>query len=221
MEKGLNLRKPKKRAKKMLPDIRLLINSRATGEYGRNREELADELIKEIVRVFPKEIPPVRETVIRMISKARNNNPPEDKPWHLDTLEEYPISSKAIGQIFELKAMGLRIFTIRDAMWLDKLSYLPLQLEVLRYEAQHLSMFQKLQDISDDKKIKGITRFKFNTYALEDNLVKLIRDPLLELEAYKIAKNEPEGSDVVTLTNEIREGIKKLNKDEKIESQHL
>ena len=216
----LNQRKPKKRAKIMLPDIRLLINSRATGEYGRNREELGEELIKEIKQLFPKEVPPVRETVIRMISAARNNNPPEDKPWHLDTLKDYPISSKTVGQIFVLKAMGLRIFTIRDAMWLDMLSYLPLPLEVLRHEAQQLSMLQKLQEISDNQKNKDITRFKFTTYAFEDNLVRLISDPKWEWQVHKIAKNEPEGSDVVAVNKEIREEITNFTRRKKIERKH-
>ena len=117
----------RKRAKKMLPNIRILITTRAIQESEKKRGALANELIRDIRRYFPKEKPPVNETVIKLISRARNSSHDEDKPWHLSTLDDHPISSKTIAQIFQLKSQALRTLTTRDAEWLDRLSSIQLR----------------------------------------------------------------------------------------------
>ena len=222
----------KKRAKAMLPEIKLLITSTALNQPEVGRMDLADELITEIEKDYPTVVPPAWETVVKIISEARNQSSDEDKPWSMETLNvleatnvllddrvlvKRRISSKTIAQIFVLKAMGLQDFSVRDAKWLDRLSALPLPLEILRDQSQQLSLLEKLQEISDNKRIKNITRIKFDTKAWENNLVKLLRDPEWQWQVYKMAKNEPEGKDVVALTSEIRDELKKRNKEEKIE----
>jgi hypothetical protein len=222
----------KKRAKAMLPEIKLLITSTALNQPEVGRMDLADELITEIEKDYPTVVPPAWETVVKIISEARNQSSDEDKPWSMETLNvqeaanvllddhvlvKRRISSKTIAQIFILKAMGLQAFSVRDAKWLDRLSALPLPLEILRDQAQQLSLLEKLQEISDNKRIKNISRIKFDTKAWENNLVKLLRDPEWQWQVYKMAKNEPEGKDVVALTSEIRDELKKRNKEEKIE----
>jgi hypothetical protein len=219
-----------KRAKTMLPEIKLLITSTALNRPEVGRQDLANELIKEIKNDYPSEEPPKLETVIKLISEARNQSSEEDQPWSMDTLNVFEadnvfinehvrvkrqISSKTVAQIFVLKAMGLKAFSVRDAKWLDRLSSLPLPLEILRDEAQQLSLLEKLQEISDNKKIKNISRIKFDTKVWEANLVKLLRDPEWQWQVYKMAKNEPEGMDVVALTSEIREELKKRNKEDR------
>jgi len=102
--------KRKPRSKSMLPDIRALITRRALQYRKENRTLLADRLIEEITDRFPYEIPPALETVISMISKARNHAPnPLDKHWHLgilDNIQDYGISyisSDEIEAIFKVQ----------------------------------------------------------------------------------------------------------------------
>jgi len=69
-----------------LPEIRNMITMSATSS-NESRETLALTLIEEIRKKFPNEIPPVEETVIKLISKARNHEiSPLDKPWSLSVL---------------------------------------------------------------------------------------------------------------------------------------
>ncbi len=94
----------KKRAKATLPAIKELITKRAIGEPQKNREDLADEIIEEIKEEYPKEVPPAWETVIKLISAARNHERyPIDNPWYIHTLKDYPISAEAIGHIIEVQ----------------------------------------------------------------------------------------------------------------------
>jgi len=83
----------KKREKALLPEIKILITERALSDP-RSREELADELIVEIKNKYPHKVPPAWETVIKLISAARNHQPsPLDKPWHLGlTLDRYGLN---------------------------------------------------------------------------------------------------------------------------------
>ncbi len=117
------------RAKVMLADIRRLITVRATSSNTK-REELAQEVLAEIEERYPQEIPPTEETIIKMISKARNHEPsPLDKPWHLGEvnnlrkLEIPDISAEAVKRIREIQKLlsntGRRPITIRQAKWIS------------------------------------------------------------------------------------------------------
>lgn len=126
--------KRKPRAKVMLEDIRRLITLKATSTNTK-REELTQELLVDIEERYPKEIPPSEETVIKMISKARNHEPsPLDRPWHLGVLNNLQslgipdISAEAVKRIQEIQ-LALSTdnrppLTIRQAKWISKLHFL-------------------------------------------------------------------------------------------------
>ena len=113
----------KTRAKRMLPAIKFLINEMAIEQREKGRETLADELIDAIIRLFPKEKPPTWETVIKMISHARNHETaPMDKPWSVASCE---LPYQAIERIVSIQRMLLgcgRYLTIRRASWIAKLT---------------------------------------------------------------------------------------------------
>jgi hypothetical protein len=82
--------KRKTRQKVMSEDIRRLITLRATSTNTR-RVELAQEILTEIKERYPKQIPPSKETIIKIISNVRNHLPsPLDRPWNLGACREYP-----------------------------------------------------------------------------------------------------------------------------------
>jgi hypothetical protein len=84
----MNNIQPKKREKKMLPAIRQLITTQALNDRDKDRNVLAEELINDIKRKYPKEIPPSFSTIIKKISEDRSlkNINPLDEPWHLGIL---------------------------------------------------------------------------------------------------------------------------------------
>lgn len=196
----------RKRAKKMLPEITNMITERAINEPQQHREKLAEELIAEIEKLFPSETPPVFETVVRKISEARNKWRKEDEPWHLGILDDYPISSKAIGQIFELKTQGLQRFSIRDAKWFDRLSSTDLPLQVLRRVAQLMSMKERVSDIS---------RTDFDTSPWERTIVGLLEDPQYREMMVSMAERDTAGLDAVARSDVFIRHLKDSKKSEK------
>lgn len=207
------MKKPiqRKRAKKMLPNIKILIISRAIQEPEKKRGALANELIRDIRKYFPKEKCPVKGTIIKKISRARNSSRDEDKPWHFSTFDDPPISSKTIAQIFELKTEGLQIFSVRDAQWLDKLSSLPLPVNSLRHFAQQLSLSEKIDQIS---------RSTPDMSNIEGEILDILRKSPQEQRAHGVLVRsmEREGLDVIRIDREIRENLKQLNKEARNES---
>jgi hypothetical protein len=203
----------RKRAKKMLPTIKILISSRAIQESEKKRGILANELIRDIKRNFPKEKTPAKDTIVKLISRARNSNRDEDKPWHLCTFEDNPISSKTIAQIFELKTEGLKTISVSDSQWLDRLSSLQLHIWSLLYFAQRLSLSEKLSQIS---------RSAPDVSDLEEEILNLLRmNPQNQMaHGVWVRSNEREGLDVIAIDREIRENLKHLNKEDSNERTH-
>jgi hypothetical protein len=200
----MNQEKQRKRSKKMLPAIKILVISKAIDEPEKKREVLADELITEIEKLFPKETPPAWETLIKLISKARNSNLDEYNPWHLSTLNDHPISSRTVAQIFELKTKGLKEFSIRDAEWLDRLSSIDLDIQILCRLAQLLSLNEKYCRISKED---------FDTYSWE----KFIVDYLVNTEEREVMMNilasVPEGLNSTVLSEQYRQRFKQSTKE--------
>lgn len=119
-------REIKRRAKTMLPVIKLLITTRALSEPDKGREKLADELIADINRQFPNEVPPAWETVIKLISKARNQEGwPLSRAWHLDSLCEHEMNPSVVPIL--LKEQALRAdenrypLSVGEALWASRL----------------------------------------------------------------------------------------------------
>ncbi len=196
-----------KRAKKMLPDIKVLITRRALEQRDKPREKLADELIKEIIKSYPKEKPPVLEYVMRLISAARNSHREEDEPWNLHTLDKYPISPDTVAKIFELKIMGLQHISIRDAQWFDRLSSIPLPLEVLFNCAQRISLYEVYNIIS---------RTNYYDNKVEQQILTLLSNPeeLKILEITSKSQIAHGGINTLELSDQVREAPKQKNKEE-------
>jgi hypothetical protein len=121
----------KKRAKAMLPAIRELITSISLSE-DTDRNMLAEKLLEDIKRLFPKETPPTFETVIKKISAARNHEAlPEDKSFNISDLINHDISPDAIPTILRLQDwlenkpldewMPKYTLTIREVLWISRL----------------------------------------------------------------------------------------------------
>jgi hypothetical protein len=156
MTEGNLKRKP--RAKVMLEGIRRLITLRATSS-NEKREKLAQEILAEIEERYPKETPPTEETIIKMISRARNHKPsPLDKPWHLGVLNDLQslgipdISAEAVKRIQEIQffvsSNNLIPLTIRQAKWISKLHRLITDNTIYNYS--HLySSYELVCSVSD------------------------------------------------------------------------
>jgi len=71
-----------------------------------------------------KEPAPTREYLCKMISEARNREGPEDRPWSVASLPNFPISPDALPYVLSVwghaKTEG-RPLTIREALWAGRL----------------------------------------------------------------------------------------------------
>lgn len=84
------------------------------------RKVLAFELEKKIR--LQGEVPPTSQTLIKMISKARNSeSSPEDYPWHLDAFDKYPVPADALPLILEIQKHINKNLSIRLVKWLTRL----------------------------------------------------------------------------------------------------
>lgn len=90
------------------------------------RTKLAEQLQGEL-EAMGQDVPEV-EVLERKISWWRNHatDDPQDKPWSMSTLDEYPISPETLPKIFLLsQAFGptsMDTVTIRDAKWMARLA---------------------------------------------------------------------------------------------------
>lgn len=92
-----------------------------------------------------------------MIDNLRTNfkvvNPLEAE-WHLGTLKDYPLSPLGIAKLFEFKLKAneaeRNYVTIRQALWMDKLSALPISPYMLSKIASHYSIQEKMCDLVGD-----------------------------------------------------------------------
>jgi hypothetical protein len=142
------------RAKVMLPAIKELITVRALSEPSKSREKLADEIIQQVINDYPAEVPPAWETVIKLISKARNHEPsPLDKPWHLGTLKDYPLPLEALPYVLgalesQNQLARHRELTIRQAFWISRLYNLAELKDYLWELAWHYAFHERISEIS-------------------------------------------------------------------------
>jgi len=111
------------RGPKISNEVRRLIISQAIHESkNMPRRALAVHLQDIIERMG--EVSPTEDTLIRMISEARNQQPsPLDQPWSIGTSARYEIPAEIIPLLVKLqklmagKAGALREITIREAKW--------------------------------------------------------------------------------------------------------
>jgi len=108
---------------RILPTIKNLIVSEAIRYYNKPRAALAAEVRDTIERMG--EISPSDETLMRMISEARNKKP-EDKPWNIGALRQYPeITPLAVPLISLVQDWAANNneppVTVRQAYWVSRL----------------------------------------------------------------------------------------------------
>lgn len=121
------------RGPKIKPTIKALIRITAR-EDKRDRRVVAlalQELIERLGESVPGE-----DTLMRMISEERNKDSnPEDQPWHLGTLNDYPLSPEGIRAVLEAYWYADRngtTLTIREAKWIGRLCAVPKMFPRLR-----------------------------------------------------------------------------------------
>ena len=113
------------RGPKISPTIRALIMYEALNDK-RPRRVVAVNLQKQIERLG--ESVPGEETLLRLISEDRNNEHPEDQPWSIATLKDFPIvSPDVLPSVLKSWAYAREhleaAFTIREAKWVARLCY--------------------------------------------------------------------------------------------------
>jgi hypothetical protein len=90
----MNNNKKRQRLPRIKPTIRQLIVSEAIRYPDKPRLALATDLRDSIERMG--EMSPSEETLIKMISDARNQESSLlDNPWHLGTVKDYPLPAPA------------------------------------------------------------------------------------------------------------------------------
>lgn len=142
------------------PQVKQLIFDRATKNKGTPRLALAVELKKLIEEMG--ELPPTEETMIRLISQARNREPnPLDSPWSLISVEKYPNLFPAESLPYILRAWvhvreNLEItFTIRQAKWVARLYTVIKDIGDLVKEALGYSQIELIADINPGGEIES------------------------------------------------------------------
>ena len=147
------------------PHIRQLIYSKAL-ETKTPRFALAVELTNLIEKMD--EIPPAEETIMRLISEARNHpNSPLDKPWSVVTLGEYEIPPEALPPVLKMaihfRQKEKRPMTIREARWAARLSSL--------HDLRKLSLL--IQEYAYAEKVVEIMNKTYELeYVIDDELYK-------------------------------------------------
>jgi hypothetical protein len=173
---------------KIPEDIRKLINSFAIKVPNKPRAELAAELQELIENKGLK--PPQEETLMRMISAARNKQlSPKDSIWHLGTLREHPISKEAIPAILEVQRFieesrfpqYLPPLTVRQAYWISCLYKVVKDTPYLYWTAEHYALYEKICEI---------TEIDFESSLLDKELLKHPRQ--LDETLRKLVSETPE-----------------------------
>ncbi len=111
---------------KIRPVVKKTIYSHALKNKNTPRQALAVELrhlIEEMGELVPSE-----ETIIKLISQARNNpDSPIDAGWSLGALSEYPIPTDALPMVMSIWERRItqddtdEYLTIREALWVARL----------------------------------------------------------------------------------------------------
>jgi hypothetical protein len=141
---------------------------------GKQREEMANELERQLGNRSPS-----LDTIKKMISKIRSASNPIDRPWHLGTVMEYPIPPEGVAKVFSVLcqygrpplrqkgAWGLDI-TIREALWISRLSELPVPIDFLERQALNYA---------DAERISEITGVPFETREKDEEIYEVIGYP--------------------------------------------
>jgi hypothetical protein len=120
----------------------------------KSREMMANELEQQLGNQAP-----TLDTIKKMISKMRNTINPIDRLWHLGTIIEYPIPPEGLAKVFEVLcqygrpplrqkgAWGMDI-TIREALWISRLSALPMPIDFLERRALNYANAERISELT-------------------------------------------------------------------------
>jgi hypothetical protein len=90
---------------------------------------------------------------LRKAKKLMSLNPGVNRTWHVGTLNEYPISPATVAKIFDWIVKGtkvkpdLHLPTVRVALWMDRLSALPLSITKLHRLSMYYSLIEKANEL--------------------------------------------------------------------------
>lgn len=125
-----------------------------------SRSQLADIFIAIIAKKG--KVPPTRDTLKKMISRARNYIPRVDEPWNIATLSEYEIPAEALpmvlrvwGRSFERRGKHL---TIREAKWVSRLYRLVQDIDALKWWAKYYAVQEKITEITGKRPKNVLSR---------------------------------------------------------------
>jgi hypothetical protein len=116
---------------------------------------------------------------MRMISRIRNSTSPLDMPWHLGTLRDHPLPPGGVAKVFAIKcqysrppklqkgAWGITL-SIREALWISRLSSLPMAIDDLEREAL---------DYADAERISELGGTPFDTYDKDEEVYEILGYP--------------------------------------------
>ena len=166
-------RKKKLKAPDVQDEIRLILENKAKEDHPRwSREEIGVEVADKLPG-------------ISSIQKYLKENEGRDKPsnldsiWHLGTLKRYPLSPEGIARVFEIKclygrpprrqegAWGVSI-TIREAMWISRLSLLTVAPEEL---------WNIARGYADAEFVSELSGIPFNSYQMDEQIYELLGYP--------------------------------------------
>ncbi len=91
----------------------------------RNRAEPRDLVAERIEEYLADKEPVSHDTLLKMISSARNSNDPEDKPWSVSAIADSDIAPSALPIVMNAWAKGViedAPISIRQAKWVARLS---------------------------------------------------------------------------------------------------
>lgn len=140
------------------PTVRQVIVVEALKGCNKNkpRGQLAMELEAIIGEKGMGEIVPGRETLLKLISRARNHPvSPLDSPWSLARLAEYEISPEALPVVLQIWRQRLAYFgplTIRQAQWVARLYRLiPTDVVLIAHWAELYALWERMGNVLEQE----------------------------------------------------------------------
>jgi len=101
--------------------VKWYIHTEALKNHAEPRDSVAERIE---TYLEDKEPIPSRETLLKMISSARNSNDPEDNPWSVSALAGYDIPPEALPVVMNAWAKAVvegSPLTIRQVKWVARL----------------------------------------------------------------------------------------------------
>ncbi len=197
------------RGPKISPTIRALIMYEALNDK-RPRRVVAVNLQKQIEQLG--ESVPGEETLLRLISEDRNNEHPEDQPWSIATLKDFPIvSPEALPSVLKGWAYAREhlkaAFTIREAKWVARLCYVIKDIDILTSKALIYARTELIAEITGESKDSFEEDLKLFTLLTGEDITSERTNQIINGPKYGWSRKELEKA--LKLIEQAREEIRK------------